>query len=50
MLHASNLVGLCHACHDVFDGRNMGGRQDMMRRLMESRKQLVDLRQGVLDA
>ena len=41
MLRIDNLVGLCHGCHDVFDGRNMAGRQNMMRRLMESKRDLV---------
>lgn len=50
MLRASNLVGLCHRCHDIFDGRDMAGRQNMMRRLMEARRDLVELRKGVLDA
>lgn len=32
---ADNLVGLCHGCHDIFDGRDMHGRQRMLRQLME---------------
>ena len=43
------VVGLCRSCHDIFDGRSMHGRQRMLRLLMESRRDLVELRQGVLD-
>ena len=43
MLKAGNLVGLCRRCHDIFDGRDLQGRQRMMRRLMESRRDLVEL-------
>ena len=32
---ASNLVGLCHQHHDIFDGRDMHGRQRLLRQLME---------------
>ena len=39
-----NRVGLCHGCHDIFDGRNLAGRQRMMRQLMESRRDLIELR------
>ena len=33
---ASNLAGLCVPCHDIFDGRQLAGRQEMLRRLMAS--------------
>ena len=29
-----NLVGLCRSCHDTFDGRELAGRQHMLRELM----------------
>ncbi len=32
---AENLVGMCRHHHDVFDGRDMAGRQRMLRQLME---------------
>lgn len=38
---ADNLVGLCHWHHDIFDGRQLEGRQRLMRLLMESRRDLV---------
>jgi hypothetical protein len=40
---ASNLVGLCHHHHDVFDGRDMYGRQRMLRQLMEILRDHVEL-------
>ena len=49
MLQAGNLVGLCRHCHDMFDGRDMQGRQRLMRLLMESRRDLMELHRGVLD-
>lgn len=42
------VVGLCRSCHDIFDGRTMSGRQRMLRELMESRRDLVELQQGVV--
>jgi hypothetical protein len=30
----ANVVGLCRSCHDTFDGRELAGRQFMLRRLM----------------
>ncbi len=30
----ANYVGLCRSCHDTFDGRELAGRQYMLRRLM----------------
>jgi hypothetical protein len=41
MLRADNLVGLCHQHHDIFDGRELHGRQHMLRQLMETRRDLV---------
>jgi 5-methylcytosine-specific restriction endonuclease McrA len=38
-----NLVGLCKGCHDIFDGRDMHGRQRMLRLLMETRRNCVEL-------
>jgi hypothetical protein len=32
---AENLVGLCKLHHDVFDGRVLQGRQDLLRVLMK---------------
>ena len=29
-----NMVGLCRGCHDTFDGRDLAGRQHMLRELM----------------
>ena len=29
-----NMVGLCRSCHDTFDGRDLAGRQHMLRELM----------------
>ena len=49
MLAPGNRVGLCHGCHDIFDGRDMAGRQRMLRLLMESRRDLVELQRGALD-
>lgn len=39
---ADNLVGLCHHCHDIFDGRDMHGRQRMLRQLMETRRDHIE--------
>ena len=33
---ADNLVGLCRHHHDVFDGRELAGRQNLLRQLMKS--------------
>lgn len=33
---ASNLAGLCGWHHDIFDGRRLEGRQELMRELMAS--------------
>jgi hypothetical protein len=46
---ADNLVGLCRPHHDIFDGRQLQGRQHMLRQLMESRRDLVALQQSALD-
>jgi 5-methylcytosine-specific restriction endonuclease McrA len=45
-----NLVGLCRYCHDVFDGRDMHGRQRMLRQLMEARRDMVELQRPVLQS
>ncbi len=29
-----NMVGLCRSCHDTFDGRDLAGRQHMLRQLL----------------
>ncbi len=29
-----NMVGLCRSCHDTFDGRDLQGRQAMLRSLL----------------
>jgi len=47
---AENLVGLCRQCHDIFDGRNLAGRQHMLRLLMEARRDLAELRQTRISA
>lgn len=31
---SGNMVGLCRSCHDTFDGRDLQGRQYMLRRLL----------------
>ena len=40
-----NLVGLCKLHHDIFDGRILQGRQDLLRTLMKSHADHVALNQ-----
>lgn len=37
----ANVAGLCRSCHDTFDGRQMAGRQELLRRLLAAYTQEV---------
>lgn len=40
---ARHVIGLCHQHHMIFDGQELKGRQRLLRLLMESRRDLVEM-------